>query len=60
MLDHLLKSGAGTVFYDAVDPARRDGLTKQFLDRLRQLAPPGGPFDVVHEYVACIATRPAD
>jgi MoaA/NifB/PqqE/SkfB family radical SAM enzyme/SAM-dependent methyltransferase len=60
VLEHLLKSGAGTVFYDALDPARRDELTRQFLKRLDQLTPLGGPFDVIHQYVACIASRPAE
>jgi SAM-dependent methyltransferase len=59
VLEHLLKSGAGTVFYDALDAARRDELTRWFLERLDQLTPPGQPFDVVHQYVACIASRPA-
>ncbi len=29
VLEHLLKSGAGTVFYDAIDRSARDGLTRR-------------------------------
>ena len=34
VLEHLLKSGAGTAFYDAIDLARREALTREFLDLL--------------------------
>jgi nitroreductase len=33
-LEHLKKSGAGTAYYDAVDPTRRDFLETRFLKRL--------------------------
>jgi len=58
VLDHLLKSGAGTAFYDAIDPARRDALTDDFLALLAERRREPGPFKVVHDYVACIARRP--
>jgi len=50
VLAHLLKSGAGTAFYDALDPARRPALERQFLQRLTNCA-------VSHDYVACTARR---
>ena len=56
VLDHLLKSGAGTFFYDAVDPQRRDALTREFLDLLRA-SPDVNGFDVRHDYVACMAQK---
>ncbi|MBM4081458.1 MAG: methyltransferase domain-containing protein, partial [Planctomycetes bacterium] len=58
VLEHLLKSGAGTAFYNALDPARRKGLEKEFLGRLADLNPPGAKFEVVHDYVACVARKP--
>ena len=59
VLKHLLKSGAGTAFYEAIDPARRDGLTREFLEQLTARQAGGLPFEVLHDYVACIACRPA-
>jgi len=54
VLDHLLKSGAGTVFYEAIRPERREELTARFLQKLeeRNVSP---DFEVRHEYVGCIA-----
>jgi hypothetical protein len=57
VLDHLLKSGAGTAFCDAVDPAVRPAFEQGFLERLAEESGPG-PCRVVHDYVACIAGRP--
>jgi SAM-dependent methyltransferase len=57
VLEHLLKSGAGTAYYDALDPARRPALERRFLEELgarhgvREIP-------VVHDYVACIARKP--
>jgi len=58
VLDHLLKSGAGTAFYEAITPARRADLTAQFLQRLEARHPAKSPFHVVHEYVLCLAQKP--
>ncbi len=58
VLEHLLKSGAGTAFYDAIDPARRDALTSRFLQKLAQRHESGMNFEVRHEYVACMAGKP--
>jgi MoaA/NifB/PqqE/SkfB family radical SAM enzyme/protein-L-isoaspartate O-methyltransferase len=55
VLEHLLKSGAGTAFYDAIDPARRDSLTARFLERITQRQ--GPDFLVRHEYIACLAQK---
>jgi hypothetical protein len=58
VLEHLLKSGAGTAYYDAVDPRRREGLEHQFLEtiahRRRRLA----KYEVIHDYISCIAVKP--
>jgi MoaA/NifB/PqqE/SkfB family radical SAM enzyme/SAM-dependent methyltransferase len=56
-LDHLLRSGAGTVFYEAIDPLRRADLSQRFLEHLRASNPPAEPFRVQHDYLACIAGR---
>jgi len=59
VLDHLLKSGAGTAFYDAIAPQARDGLTERFLHLLAARQKGATGFPVCHEYVACIAAKPA-
>lgn len=59
VLDHLLKSGAGTAFYDAIDPAHRRSLTDQFLRRLTQRNGLRTEFEVRHEYVTCVLRRGA-
>lgn len=57
-LQHLLRSGAGTAYHDALDPARRPALEQRFLKELgaRHAGEPDIP--MVHEYVACIALKP--
>jgi MoaA/NifB/PqqE/SkfB family radical SAM enzyme/protein-L-isoaspartate O-methyltransferase len=57
VLDHLLKSGAGTAFYEAIDPARRAGLTDEFLERLEAAHAGRTPIEVVHDYIFCIARK---
>jgi SAM-dependent methyltransferase len=58
VLEHLLKSGAGTAFYEALDPARRADLTGRFLQRLALERTSAGTFEVRHDYVACVASKP--
>jgi hypothetical protein len=58
VLEHLLKSGAGTAFYDAVDPLRRKALEQQFLDTLCSRQGTERPYKVVHDYISCIAKKP--
>jgi MoaA/NifB/PqqE/SkfB family radical SAM enzyme/SAM-dependent methyltransferase len=59
VLQHLLKSGAGTAYYDAVDPDRRAVLMAEFLWRLTERRPPGAEgFTVRHDYIGCIARKP--
>jgi SAM-dependent methyltransferase len=60
VLEHLLKSGAGTVFYEAVDRTRRDELTREFLGLLREQRDSEDGFIVSHDYVACIARRSSE
>lgn len=60
VLEHLLKSGAGTAFYDAVDPSRRKTLEDRFLTTLRAAhnkAAAAVGYDVVHDYISCIAKK---
>jgi len=59
-LEHLLKSGAGTVFYDAIDPRRRSEMKRRFVKALearRRRGKGARPYKVIHDYIACVATR---
>ncbi|NQT92355.1 MAG: radical SAM protein [Lentisphaerae bacterium] len=55
-LDHLMESGAGTAYYEAVRPELREELSRDFVRELALLHP-GGPIDVIHDYVGCIARK---
>ncbi len=57
VLEHLLKSGAGTAYYEALDPVRRPGLEKRFFEILAARKRSAGPYEVVHDYIACIARK---
>jgi len=57
VLEHLLKSGAGTAFHDAIDPDRRDALTDEFVDTLTARNPESAEFEAAHEFIACVATK---
>jgi MoaA/NifB/PqqE/SkfB family radical SAM enzyme/protein-L-isoaspartate O-methyltransferase len=57
VLEHLLKSGAGTAFYDAVDPARRRQLRKDFLECFAKKQTRTTGYEVSHEFVACVARK---
>ena len=58
VLEHLLKSGAGTAFHDAVDPQRRQALEQEFLRILASRhVSPAAPYQVLHDFVACIARK---
>ncbi len=59
VLEHLIKSGAGAAFYDAIAPSRRDTLTEQFLSRMEDTREPGADHAVVHDYISCIARKSA-
>ncbi len=56
VLAHLLKSGAGTAFYDALEPAARQDMERRFKDRLAHRAR-GGSYNVTHNYIMCIARK---
>lgn len=56
VLEHLLKSGAGTTFYNALDPAKRDRLETGFVRALKMRHPGADSLEVVHDYIACVAT----
>ncbi len=57
VLEHLLKSGAGTAFYDALAPARRADLEKEFLRILAVRNQAQDRFEVVHDYLTCLACK---
>ncbi|MCY3018034.1 MAG: radical SAM protein [Planctomycetota bacterium] len=57
VLEHLLRSGAGTAFYEALDPSRRQPLTREFLERLSKEHQQGAPYEVAHEYISCVARK---
>jgi len=57
VLDHLLKSGAGTAFYDAIAPDQRAALTAEFLRIFARDYSSASGYEVRHEYVACVARK---
>ena len=57
VLDHLLRSGAGTVFYGAVAPDKREHLQKRFMEELVSRNNGRANFEVVHEYFSCVACK---
>jgi len=57
VLEHLLKSGAGTAYYDAVDPRRRKGLEERFLDIIAQRRRGLSKYEVIHDYICCVAAK---
>ena len=57
VLEHLLRSGAGTAFRDALDPARRDELEGRFVAQLAARHEGEAFIDVTHDYVTCLARR---
>lgn len=56
VMDHLLKSGAGTIFYEAIELGKREALRARFLEELRRINK-SEAFEVRHDYVGCIAVR---
>ena len=58
VLEHLLKSGAGTAFYDAIDPDRREPLRNEFFRLLAERNHGAGTYEVAHDFVACVARKP--
>lgn len=59
VMEHLIGSGAGTAFYDALDPRRRGEMEERFKKTLSRRTGRKGTFDVAHEYVLCVARKPA-
>jgi MoaA/NifB/PqqE/SkfB family radical SAM enzyme/protein-L-isoaspartate O-methyltransferase len=57
VLEHLLKSGAGTVFYDAIAPDKRNAMKKRFVELLENRYPVAANYKVIHDYIACIAIK---
>ena len=57
VFEHLLKSGAGTAYYDAIDPHCREELTRNYIDALGDLQESNGEYPIVHEYIMCIAKK---
>jgi protein-L-isoaspartate O-methyltransferase len=59
VMEHLLGSGAGTAFYDALDPLVRDKMEDRFKKTLSGRAGGKEDYDVVHEFVLCVARKSA-
>jgi len=55
-LEHLLRSGAGTAFHDAIEPARREELVARFIQMLSAECSQR-TCRVTHDYFSCIATK---
>ena len=56
-MGHLLKSGAGTAFFNAVDGARREGVSRQFVRELAARSANRGNCDVTHDYLSCVCRK---
>jgi MoaA/NifB/PqqE/SkfB family radical SAM enzyme/SAM-dependent methyltransferase len=55
VLEHLIKSGAGTLFYESIDSRAREEMRDSFLELLREENRGKSRFEVIHEYLECIA-----
>jgi MoaA/NifB/PqqE/SkfB family radical SAM enzyme/SAM-dependent methyltransferase len=51
VLEHLLTSGAGTAYYDALDPARRPSLERRFIEDLGARHAGAQEIPVAHDYI---------
>jgi len=56
--EHLLKSGAGTVYYNNLDPGKIESFEDAFIKSLIERHKPDEHFEVVHDYISCIARKP--
>lgn len=56
-VEHLLHSGAGTAYQEAIRPSQRPELTRRFQEELARRHA-GGPVPVAHDYFSAIAVRP--
>jgi SAM-dependent methyltransferase len=57
VLDHLLKSGAGTAYFNAIDPEKQNVLTDKFLACLEEGQETGRGYEVTHEYLSCVVKK---
>jgi MoaA/NifB/PqqE/SkfB family radical SAM enzyme/SAM-dependent methyltransferase len=57
VLEHLLKSGAGTAYYDAIVPAKRAALEKRFIERFADIQKGKSGYEVTHDYFSVIARK---
>jgi len=57
VMEHLLKSGAGTAYYNAVKMEYRAEAEKSFLALLQKSNAGRPDFTVVHDFIGCIASR---
>ena len=55
--DHLLKSGAGTVYYEALAPGKRKYFEAEFIKNLTERHKTFKKFEVVHDYISCVARK---
>ena len=55
VLEHLIKSGAGTAFHDAVARSKRKALMRGFVENLRRRHPGATRFQVTHDFIAGLA-----
>jgi hypothetical protein len=55
VLDHLLKSGVGTAYFNAIDPEKRDLLIDKFLACLEKGKETGKGYEIPHDYLSCAA-----
>ncbi len=58
VLEHLLKSGAGTVYYDALEASKKKYFEEEFIKSLDDRHKAITRYEVVHDYISCIAQKP--
>ena len=58
VLEHLLKSGAGTVYYDALEASKKKYFEDEFIKSLDDRHKAITRYEVVHDYISCIAQKP--
>ena len=57
VLEHLLKSGAGTVYYDALEASKKKSFEGEFIKNLVDRHKDNTRYEVVHDYISCIAKK---
>ncbi|UCE24830.1 MAG: radical SAM protein [Candidatus Zixiibacteriota bacterium] len=57
VLDHVMKSGAGSTFYHSIQQSHRERLTAEFIRRIDERFGGSGDIPIIHRYVVGTAVR---